>query len=126
MSDPPGGEVGSAAGVESVAGLGADRSRGSRALGGVALAIAGLALGLPVLGPFIATLFGYSASMYVLLTGLLLGTLILSLAAIGLGIAATVTKHGVSLGLAAILLGGILSVWAIAAFVIPALFGPLS
>jgi hypothetical protein len=126
MSDSPGADLGSAPGLEPVAGLGPDRSRGSRALGAVALASAGLAVGLPALGPYIAALFGYSDPMYELLSGLLLGTLILSLAAIALGTAATITKRGASFGLAAILLGGILAVWTIASFVIPAMFGPLS
>ena len=124
MRESPGAEVGSGRAIESDTTLGTAQARGY-ALGIWGLASAGLALAVPVFGPYVAALFGYSAPMYELLGALLLGTLLLSVVAIGLGIAAMITKRGASFGMAAIMLGGIFAAWSIASFVIPALFGPL-
>jgi hypothetical protein len=125
MSGSPGSDLGSTRGPGPAAPGVTGSASGGQALGITAFAIAGLALAIVVVGPYLAAAFGYNAPMYELLGTLMVGMFVLSLVAIALGIVAMRIRRGASFGLAALLLGGIFAVWAVASFAIPLLFGPL-
>jgi hypothetical protein len=84
--------------------------------------LAVLAMLVLVFGPMVAGLLGYNLPAYDLVGSLLIVTLILVLGAIGFGIAALVTRRGWGMGLAGVIVGGMLLLWGMATFFVPFLF----
>ncbi len=122
MSTSPGADAGSTVGTQPAGPPGTVPARKGPALGIVALVLALLVLPVLVLGPMVVGLLGYSLPAYDLVGSLLVVTVLLTLGAIGLGIAAMVTRRGWSTGLAAVIIGGIFLLWVLATFFAPMLF----
>ena len=124
MSSSSGADVGSAPASQpgSAPPVGTAPVRRSQALGIVALVLAVLVMPVLALGPMVMGLLGFNLPAYDMVGSLFIVTIILVLGAIGLGIAAMVTRRGWSTGLAAVIIGGIFLLWVGATFFVPMLF----